>query len=105
MTSKEALKRLWQETAPATYMKDFDKKECCDVIERDLEKLARALKILDVFKREIFIDTEVQHTFSNDKKMIFIKESEEENKDIVSMQVSEEERLLIKEWLNNDGRN
>lgn len=39
MTSKEALKRLWQETAPATYMKDFDKKKCCDIIEKDLEAL------------------------------------------------------------------
>lgn len=39
MTSKEALKRLWQETAPATYMIDFNKKECCDAIERDLNVL------------------------------------------------------------------
>lgn len=46
MTSKEALKRLWQETAPATYMKDFDKKECCDVIERDLEMLEIVKKFL-----------------------------------------------------------
>lgn len=46
MTSKEALKRLWQETAPATYMKDFDKKECCDAIERDLEMLEIVKKFL-----------------------------------------------------------
>ena len=46
MTSKEALKRLWQETAPATYMKDFNKKECCDVIERDLEMLEIVKKFL-----------------------------------------------------------
>ena len=38
MTSKEALKRIRQETAPATYMADFDKNECCNIIEKDLEK-------------------------------------------------------------------
>lgn len=46
MNSKEALKRIRQETAPATYMPDFDKKECCDVIERDLEVLQELKEIL-----------------------------------------------------------
>ena len=35
----EALKRLRQETCPATYMADFDKNECCDVIEQALQRL------------------------------------------------------------------
>ena len=35
----EALKRIRQETAPATYNPDFDKKECCDVIEQALQHL------------------------------------------------------------------
>ena len=53
MTSKEALKRLWQETAPATYMKDFDKKECCDAIEKDLEKLEQIkVKIDEEIKKQ-----------------------------------------------------
>lgn len=53
MTSKEALKRLWQETAPATYMKDFDKKECCDAIERDLEVLQQIkVKIDEEIKKQ-----------------------------------------------------
>ena len=34
----EALKRIRQETCPATYMADFDKNECCDVIEQALLK-------------------------------------------------------------------
>lgn len=33
----EVLKRLRQETIPATYMEDFDKGECCDVIEKELK--------------------------------------------------------------------
>lgn len=67
-----------------------------------IEKIRQALKILDVFKREIFIDTSVQHTFFGGKELIFIKESEHENGDMVSMLVSEEERQLIKEWLDNE---
>lgn len=41
MNSKEALKRLKQETAPATYMPDSDtfKEECIKVIEQDLDRL------------------------------------------------------------------
>lgn len=35
----EALKRIRQETCPATYMADFDKNECCDVIEQALLEL------------------------------------------------------------------
>ena len=54
----EALKRLRQETCPATYMADFDKNECCDVIEQALKRLeaidnsnpSEALEILDDFK-------------------------------------------------------
>ena len=49
MTSKESLKRIRQETAPATYMKDFDKKECCDTIEKDLEILEKIEKNLKGF--------------------------------------------------------
>lgn len=50
MNSKEALKRLKQETAPATYMVDFDKDECIEVIRKDLEILEKyksAIKIIN----------------------------------------------------------
>lgn len=43
MNEFEALKRLRQETCPATYMPDFDKEECCDVIEKALLEL-KAIK-------------------------------------------------------------
>ena len=33
----EALKRIRQETCPATYMADFDKNQCCDDIEKELK--------------------------------------------------------------------
>lgn len=34
----EALKRIRQETIPATYNPDFDKGKCCDIIEKALLK-------------------------------------------------------------------
>lgn len=37
MTGLEALKRIRQETCSATYMQDFDKEKCCDVIEKELK--------------------------------------------------------------------
>lgn len=39
MTGLQALKRLKQETCPATYMPDFDKNECCNVVESELKAL------------------------------------------------------------------
>ena len=56
MTSKEALRRLWQETAPATYMPDFDKKECCDVIEKDLDALNRAEGLLKALLQDMYVE-------------------------------------------------
>jgi len=35
----EALKRLKQETCPATYNQDFDKNKCCNIIENALNVL------------------------------------------------------------------
>lgn len=46
MTSKEAIKRLRQKTAPATYMPDFDKEECLKIIEKDLEELEQYRKVM-----------------------------------------------------------
>ena len=52
----EALKRIRQETCPATYMADFDKNECCDIIEKSLKAL-EIIKEKNVnmfgFKRDI----------------------------------------------------
>ena len=45
MKALEALKRLKQETCPATYMPDFNKIECCDIVEK-------ALKALDIINKK-----------------------------------------------------
>ena len=38
MDALEVLKRIKQETAPNTYNPDFDKNECCDIIENELKE-------------------------------------------------------------------
>lgn len=69
MDSKEALKRLKQETAPATYMPDFDKDKCIEIIKKDLDrlekenkKLKKAIKIL----KNRFEITGVQQDFDDE---------------------------------------
>ena len=55
----EALKRIRQETCPATYMADFDKNQCCDDIEKELKRLekienakpTKALECLENYKK------------------------------------------------------
>ena len=52
----KALKRIRQETCPATYNPDFNKLECCDVIEKELitgEKNRKALEL--IIKKEVNI--------------------------------------------------
>ena len=72
MNGLEALKRIRQETCPATYMSDFDKNECCDIIEKelkdyerrlalakeykDVDKVAKRLKALEIIKKYISVD-------------------------------------------------
>ena len=76
MTPNEALKRIRQETCPATYMQDFDKEECCNIIEKALLELkaikeAKPSEALEKLKRirhiEIGFDTKgnpvtIEHT-------------------------------------------
>lgn len=47
----EALKRIRQETCPATYNNDFDKNERCDIIEKELQ----ALEIIKEKEVNVFI--------------------------------------------------
>lgn len=56
MTSKQAIKRLRQETAPATYMPDFDKEECLHTIEKDLERLEKLERYLVKWDEQLGID-------------------------------------------------
>ena len=45
MKPLEALKRIRQETCPATILPDFDKEECCNIIENALKRLEEHDKI------------------------------------------------------------
>lgn len=48
MKINEAIKRIRQETAPCTYMPDFDKEKCLGVIERHIELLKKITKQLKI---------------------------------------------------------
>lgn len=92
--SKQALKRIRQETCPATYMQDFDKKECCDIIERDLDILAILKKhIVGVAKNEE--DGFTEH-------YIKLVDDVEQGYDFIYIYVSEREYNKVKEWLNKE---
>lgn len=84
MTSKEALKRIRQETLPATYMADFDKNECCNIIEKDLEELEIIKK---EFKIEVFEN-------ANGNKAISIY-SDTDRYAVVKV-ITEEEFIILK---------
>ena len=84
MTGKKALKRIRQETAPATYMQDFNKKECCDVIEKELD-------VLQILKQFIKVDRGVAN-------LPFVKLNIGTGCELIS----EEEYNKIKEWLENE---
>jgi len=82
MTSKEAIKRLRQETAPVTYMADFDKEECLKVIEKDLE-------VLEIIKKGFsknFLAERLKDAYLRDD-------------------LNDEDYDKIKEWLENENVN
>ena len=64
---KEAIKRLRQETCPATYMPDFDKEECLQVIEQsltekqDLERFTRLVLKKNVDIKGMIESDDVDH--------------------------------------------
>lgn len=92
--SKQALKRIRQETCPATYMQDFNKKECCDVIEKDLE-------ILAIFKKHIVgVVKKKEDGFT--EYYIKLVEDVEQNYGYIYIYVSEKEYNEVKEWLKNN---
>ena len=75
MTSKEALKRLKQETSPATYMNDFDKDECIEIIKQDLkrlEKLEEENEKLKVENDEL-LDNKLELVIKNKQQDMFIE--------------------------------
>ncbi len=49
MELKEAIKRIRQETAPATYMPDFDKEECLQVVEAKMDELEKKIKLYESY--------------------------------------------------------
>lgn len=79
--SFEALKRIRQETCPATYMQDFDKNECCDIIAQDLidyewlkELLRAVIKVDDSDLSHLKIKVNTCNVAVNQMNLIRLKE-------------------------------
>lgn len=90
MTSKEAIKRLRQETTPNTYMPDFDKEECLKVIETDLE-------ILEILSKNKLLDLGLLYDYD-------ISEYEDYYDDTAKTtnELSYDEFVKLKEWQDNE---
>ena len=93
----EALKRIRQETCPATFIPDFDKEECCNIIETALKDYERRLALAKEYQ-------DINNVAKRLKALEIIKKLPEEEKQILLNLVytytkSEEEYDLLKEVL------
>ena len=52
----QAIKRIRQETCPATYMADFDKEACLQVIEADVKEKRRLLSLISKWYKQLKTD-------------------------------------------------
>ena len=96
MNSKECLKRLKQETCPATYMPDFDKDKCIEVIEKDLDRLEKLKKVIEILKNKKVVVGRLFDTKSSEQYNMPFEDNYEE------CCLTQEEYDLLKEWLNNE---
>ena len=104
MNGLEALKRIRQETCPATYMSDFDKNECCDIIEKDLKELEERREMMRRFNEAcvpMILDNETEKKL---KALEIIKEKVLEIDDFMKkietkdyILLTDEEYELLKE--------
>lgn len=90
MTSKQALKRLKQETSPTTYCTDFDKDKCIAVIENDLQ----VLEILKKYKVNIYNDI---YSFDKYETYEYIQ-----RKYTIKEYMNNAEWSMVREWAKND---
>lgn len=92
MNAKESLKRIRQETCPATYMPDFDKEECCKTIEK-------ALAVLDFFEG---LDIDVEKHENELGEMVYLLTLTSDLKWYkISFDLKNEETYnLLEEWLD-----
>ncbi len=95
LTADEAIKRLRQETCPATYNRDFDKEKCLEAIEREIKWL-RAYRdshgeVLHILKQHL---NPRKAIFHDDAHMITIR-----NGVTSTMPFTEMEYQIMSRWL------
>lgn len=88
MTFEEAIKRLRQETVPATYCPDFDKEECLKVIVKEHKAFEIIKEKLDLSIKEYWYG----------KALNYLVEDE---CCYCNAEITEEENSVLKEILND----
>lgn len=91
----EALKRLEQETCPATYMPDFNKLECVDIVRKALEDYEKKCEILSILKRtKVNLYDEVYGCEDYEEYLELFTYAQD------SLNLTEKEFYLLKQWIN-----
>ena len=96
--SLKELKRIRQETCPATYMNDFDKEESCNIIEKDL----KALKIIKEYQVDIWLLKQCDYeNYIRIRKeaLISVGQVVNENGNVLEDEITEEEFNFLKEMV------
>ena len=97
MTSKESLRNLKQEILTPNYLTDYEKDECIDVIQQELERLKKLEEAIEILKDKFYLRVH-SNMFGS---WLFIKEKTKHGED-VSCQLDLDIVDTIKEVLGNE---
>ena len=96
MTPFEALKRIRQETCPATILPDFDKEECCNIIEKALKEKEQQDSVLKILKDIIQFAQVLPHIEPNKDNGFDIMYDVSIN---IQRDIENKERELLRKWV------
>lgn len=78
MTSKESLRNLKQEILTPNYLTDYEKDECIDVIQQELERLKKLEEAIEILKDKFYLRVH-SNMFGS---WLFIKEKTKHGEDV-----------------------
>lgn len=95
MTNKEAYENIG--LALKCYLPDNLPKDTKDELQESWDIIRKELEVLDILKRKLVIEI--------GKDLVNLKEDEEQKYDYTCIIVNQQEREVLKEWLENDNNN
>ena len=66
MTSKESLRNLKQEILTPNYLTDYEKDECIDVIQQELERLKKLEEAIEILKDKFNLKVQALHLLNSE---------------------------------------